>query len=152
MHPPLFNRTPHEAARLVRGLIQLQSSGGDLWSSMLLLYMSVSGERERQKREAASRACLGAPQGNGIIQYYTDSSGKRSALQHCSSSSSGHPGRLWAIIGPDLWDDRKLTHQCLLNAGVNMPKELSSRGFLRCTAVSRSECTSWRSPQVMFGL
>lgn len=119
---------------LLGALIQLQSSRGDLWVGRgAALYVSKRRE-ERQKREVASRARLRAPQGNGIIQYHDDSSGKQSALQHCSSSSSGHPGKLGAIIGPDLWDDGRLTYQCLLNAGVNMPKELGSRDFLRCPA------------------
>lgn len=91
----------------------------------------VEEERDAEERGRHQEHVGEPPQGNGIIQYYSDSSGKR-ALQHCSSSSSGHPGRLWAIIGPDLWDDGRLTHQCLLNAGVNMPKELSNRGFLQC--------------------
>lgn len=42
--------TPHEAVQLVRAPIQLQSSRGDLWSSVPLLYMSASGERETEKR------------------------------------------------------------------------------------------------------
>lgn len=49
-HPHSFHHTPHEATQPVRGLIQLQSSRGDLWSSMLLLYMSQT-ERERHRRE-----------------------------------------------------------------------------------------------------
>ena len=84
-------------------------------------------DRVNEEREKGSRACSRTPLGNSIMHYYTDSSGKWSAPQHCSSSSSGHPGRLWAIIGPDLWDDGGLTHQCLLNSGVNMPKDPSSR-------------------------
>lgn len=88
----------------------------------------------------ASRACLRAPQGNGIIRYYTDSFGRRNALQSCSSSSSGHSGRLTVIIGPDLWDDGRLTYQRLLNACVNMPKELCGRGIVH-SATARG---SWR--------
>lgn len=53
-------------------------------------FICQRAEKERQRREAASRAPLRVPQGNGIIQYYTDSSGKPSALQRCSASSSGH--------------------------------------------------------------
>lgn len=53
-------------------------------------FICQRAEKERQRREAASRARLRVPQGNGIIQYYTDSSGKPSALQRCSASSSGH--------------------------------------------------------------
>lgn len=53
-------------------------------------FICQRAEKERQRREAGSRARLRVPQGNGIIQYYTDSSGKPSALQRCSASSSGH--------------------------------------------------------------
>lgn len=94
----------------------------------------------------ASRACLRAPQGDGIIQYYRDSFGKRNALQSCSSSSSGHSGRLTVIIEPDLWDDGRLTYQCLLNVCVNMPKELCGRDIAHSTTARRS----WRPAQLMF--
>lgn len=57
---------------------------------LCLCFICQRAEKERQRREAASRARLRVPQGNGIIQYYTDSSGKPSALQRCSASSSGH--------------------------------------------------------------
>lgn len=94
----------------------------------------------------ASRACLRAPQGDGIIQYYTDSLGKGNALQSCSSSSSCHSGRLTVIIGPDLWDDGRLTYQRLLNACVNMPNKLCGRDIVHSTKARRS----WRPAQLIF--
>lgn len=93
--------------------------------------MEKERRRETDKREEALAVGLGSPLGNGITQHYTDSSGRPSALQHCSSSSSGRPGRLGAIIGRAFRDDGGPTHGCLLNAGVNTSKELSSREFLQ---------------------
>lgn len=93
-----------------------------------------------------SRACLRAPQGDDIIQYYTDSFGKPNALQSGSGSSSGHSGRLTVIIGPDLWDDGRTTYQRLLSACVNMPKELRGRDSVHSITARRS----WRPAQLMF--
>lgn len=87
-------------------------------------YVSKQVKRETQKWEAASGVCFTAPQGNGIIRYYTDSSGKQSVLKVISSAAPVvHQAILAAIILPDLWDDGGRTHQCLLNTGVNMLKD-----------------------------
>lgn len=65
----------------------------------------------------------------------TDSFGEGEALRSCSSGSSGHPGRLIVLIGPDLRDHVRLTYQRLLNACVNTPTELhGSGGSVRGTA------------------
>lgn len=73
----VFITCSHEATALVRGFIQLQSSGGDLWSCWLQLYMSVSGEEGKtQKWEVASRARLRAPQGTALYSITPTASGK----------------------------------------------------------------------------
>lgn len=94
----------------------------------------------------ASRARLRAPKGGGAIRYYTNSFGKRNALQSCFSGPSGHSGRLTVLIGPDLSDDGGLTYQRLLNACLNMPKKLCGRDMVHSTAARGS----WRTAQLMF--
>lgn len=98
--PSLSTTPPHEATQPVRGASSnyshLEVTPGPPCCRFICHRQRV-GARERK----ASRTCWRAPRGNGIMHSYSDSSGRR-ALQRCSSGSSGHPGRLGAIIGPDL--------------------------------------------------
>lgn len=95
----VFITCPTRLARSLRGLIQLQSSGGDLCSRGL---RQSAGEERKTRGEMARRACLGAPHGDGVLRRCTDSFGEGEALRSCCSGSSGRPGRLTVLTGPDL--------------------------------------------------